>query len=53
MTEYTPKTAETAEAYDYGFLAGVENALGELYQIFGSDLELTDIWKEYIQKGER
>ena len=51
MSRYTPKTAETAEAYDYGFRLGVEETLGELHEVFGSDLEQTDIWKEYIEKG--
>ena len=51
MSRYTPKTAETAEAYDYGFRLGVEETLGELHELFGSDLEQTDIWKEYIEKG--
>jgi hypothetical protein len=52
MIEYTPTTPETAEAFDYGYGKGVEEALGELYEVFGTDLEATSLWKEYIEKGE-
>lgn len=51
MSEWIPKTPEQAEAYDYGYSRGIENALGELHEIFGADLEQTDLWKEYVDKG--
>lgn len=49
--EYTPTTPETAEAFDFGYGKGIEDALGELHEIFGADLEQTSLWKEYIEKG--
>jgi len=51
MSEYTPKTPATAEAFDYGYAKGIEDALWELEEIFKDDLRLTSLWKEYIDKG--
>ena len=50
--EYTPQTFRESEAFDYGYSKGIEDALGELHELFGTELEATDLWKEYVNKGE-
>lgn len=48
--EYTPKTPATAEAFDFGYAKGIEDALYDLQAIY-PEIENSDLWKEYIEKG--
>jgi hypothetical protein len=41
---------EKAAAYKQGLNDGVVNALSELREVYGKELELTDIWGSYMKE---
>lgn len=49
---YAPDAIAEAEAYNHGQDYGIVSTLMELREIFGEDIEKTDLWQEYINKGE-
>ena len=49
---YAPDNLDEAQAWNYGQQYGVLSTLMELREIFGEDIEKTDLWQEHIGKGE-
>lgn len=47
MEEYTPKTGEEAEAFDYGYRKGTVDTLLDLYDAY-PEIANSDLWQEFI-----